>query len=257
MDHDHRTCSCFDLAGAIQANLLPAHAPAVPGLDVHGACRYSAKLGGDYFDYLDYAEACCRCNTRFRLVVGDVSGHGVAAALIMTTVRAYIRNRATQTGPIDDIVADVNRLLVRDVVHTGHFMTMFFLDVSVADKTLSWVRAGHDPALLFDETTDTFEQLHGPGIPIGVEADYAFSLNSRPGLQPGQLLLIGTDGIWEATNAHGQAFGKERLQGLIRANARNTAKALVDALFQELDAFTGHAPLQDDTTVVVLKATEA
>ncbi|MGE4424089.1 MAG: PP2C family protein-serine/threonine phosphatase [Pseudodesulfovibrio sp.] len=247
---------CLDLATILQGKMLPAFAPDILGLNVFGDCHYATKLGGDFFDYFDFREACCRSDTRLRLVVGDAAGHGVNAALVMTTVRAYIRGRAMQPGDIHEVVNDVNKLLTKDLMYSGNFVSMFFLDLSMLDNTLSWVVAGHDPALLFDSNTDTFELLSGQGIPLGVEPEYTYPINSREALQPGQILVLCTDGIWETTNNQGQQFGKDRLRQIIRNHSGDSMKELVGTVYADLKSFSGQHPLQDDATIVAIKAVE-
>jgi sigma-B regulation protein RsbU (phosphoserine phosphatase) len=105
------------------------------------------------------------------VVVGDITGHGVDAALLMATARAFLRMRASQPGTLTDTVTAMNRHLVEDVSETGKFMTLFFLTLDVGKKTIEWVRAGHDPAWLYDPDEDRFEDLKGAGVALGVTED--------------------------------------------------------------------------------------
>ncbi|MGE4424082.1 MAG: PP2C family protein-serine/threonine phosphatase [Pseudodesulfovibrio sp.] len=246
--------SSLDLAASFQGAIIPTRAPIIPGLDIFGACHYRSNLGGDFFDYFDFEEACCRSDKRLRLIIGDAAGHGVAAALVMVTARAYLRERAVQPGKINEVITDVNKRLVRDAYQTGHFMTAFCLDVSMSENTLSWVRAGHPPALLFDCKTGLFEQLSGNGIPLGVDPGHAYTINSREALRPGQLLVIGTDGIWETMNKEGQLFGMERLRHIIMSNSEGTMQRLTESVFSSLRSFSEQDELQDDATIVAIKA---
>jgi PAS domain S-box-containing protein len=128
------------LAAEVQRSLLPQESPQVQGLDIAGKTVTSDEIGGDYFDYLSGQE----CPTdHFAVVVGDVTGHGVDAALLMTTARAFLRMRASQCGSISQIVTEMNRHLAQDVLDTGRFMTLFYMTIDVDRGDLRWVRAGH------------------------------------------------------------------------------------------------------------------
>jgi sigma-B regulation protein RsbU (phosphoserine phosphatase) len=148
----------------------------------------------------------------------------------------------------------VNRLLCRDTQLTGRFITLFFLSMNLRTGDLTWVRAGHDPALLYDPGRDAFEELMGPGIPLGVEETWEYSDNHRSGLSPGQLLVLGTDGIWEAMNPAGEMYGKDRFRDVLRKNAGRTAQEIVDAVVAEVLNFVSPERPEDDLTLVVVKA---
>lgn len=242
----------LSLAQEVQQSLLPRHPPRVPGFDIAGRVRYHSQTGGDYFDFLQSADA----PGSFGVVVGDVSGHGVAAALLMTAARALLRSRADRPGPIADIVTDINRLLTRDISDSGRFMTLFFLHLDVGGRWLRWVRAGHDPALLIDPAGAAGEEvfrLGGSGMALGVDRNWVYAENGRPGLAPGQFLLMGTDGLWEARNPAGEMFGRERVIQAVRASACLDAEGVADRVFADLDAFLDGGAPEDDMTLVVLR----
>ena len=241
----------LDLAMEVQQNLLPRGDPQINGLDVAGVSIYCEETGGDYFDYPETG------SRRFRVVVGDVSGHGISSALLMTTARALLRQRTSLPGSIREIVADVNRQLVEDTADSGQFMTLFYGEFNLPERTLHWVRAGHDAALLYDPRADTFFELTGDGLPLGVTENPPFEQQRRK-IRPGQIIVIGTDGIWETHNASGDMFGKENLQQVIRSNAELSAGAIIDKITGALDKF--RHPLKtraDDITMVVIKVIEA
>lgn len=240
----------LELAGEVQRSLLPGRPPRVEGLDIAGRNVSCDEIGGDYFDYLLPGEA---PRGPFTVVVGDITGHGVDAALLMTTARAFLRMRASQPGNMIDIISALNRHLAKDVHATGRFMTLYYLTVNAQRDAVEWVRAGHDPAWLYDPGTKRFEELKGPGMALGVEAGYAFQACTRAGLQPGQVLAIGTDGIWEARSADGEMFGRERFLDVIRRNADQSAAVILDRVFQAHDAFIQGTRTEDDVTLVVVK----
>ena len=245
--HRIQLLTALKLAEEVQQNLLPQKPPSLVGLDVAGTSKYCDETGGDYYDYLAFSEG------TLGVVVADVSEHGVGAALLMTTARALIRQRAAMAGDIARIVTDVNQELNKDVKETGRFMTMFFLKIDVSSKTLHWVRAGHDPAIVYDPGEDTFDELTGEGMALGVDRKIDFHEFSRQGWTAGSVIVLGTDGIREALNMEGEMFGLDRLRQAIRRNVTKSADAMLKAIFDELSAFRRKAPQQDDMTLVVVK----
>ncbi|MGA9537315.1 MAG: SpoIIE family protein phosphatase [Desulfobacterales bacterium] len=245
-----RLKAALDLAMEVQQNLLPKQHNAMPGLDIAGRSFYCDETGGDYYDFL---EVCCRDSNQIGLAVGDVSGHGISAALLMASARAFLRCRVTQPGGADDIITDVNRLVTADTRNSGHFMTLFFAEIDPSLKIIHWVRAGHDPAFLYDPTTDAIEELKGEGLALGIDANYAFRQNAKTGLSAGQILLIGTDGIWETLDVSGRMFGKTRLADLIREHASYSSERLIQAIMTALKDFRGSAKQEDDVTLAVVK----
>ncbi len=230
------------LAGEVQKSLLPQEKPIVKGLDIAGKNVSCDEIGGDYFDFI------WRSGSKkgpFSIVVGDISGHGVDSALLMTTARAFLRMRASQPGTISEIITAMNRHLTRDVLETGRFMTLFYMTIDPNVNHIDWVR--YDPA------SDEFEELKGSGVALGVNAAFDYEENNRRGLTNGQIIAIGTDGIWEAVNRHGEMFGKARFRNIIRKNAHAAAVNILNAVYSELNQFTRGQRSEDDITLVVIK----
>jgi len=242
----------LNLAKQIQQSLLPVTAPEFPGLDVAGMSRYCDETGGDYYDYFTIT---CQGTPRLGLAVGDVSGHGIPSALLMVSVRGFLRSRLTQPGCLGEIVTDVNRLVAADTFGGGTFMTFLFLVVNPETGMLHWVRAGHDPALLYDPGSDSFEELQGGGLPLGVMADTGYKEVEHEPIRSGQILFLGTDGIWETCNRAGEMFGKKRLRETIRAARNSDARDIVRAVIREVDDFREGGRQIDDVTMIVLKKT--
>jgi sigma-B regulation protein RsbU (phosphoserine phosphatase) len=238
------------LAGEVQKSLLPQDKPLVQGLDIAGKNVSCDEIGGDYFDFL------WRRDTQkgpFSVVVGDISGHGVDSALLMTTARAFLRMRASQPGTMSEIVTAMNRHLTRDVLETGRFMTLFYMTIDPGNNRLDWVRAGHDPAVMYDPVRDEFEELKGSGVALGVNETFDYEENYWKGLADGQVIAIGTDGIWEAVNRKGEMFGKERFRDIIRKNAKAGSVDILNAVYSELSRFTEGQKSEDDITLVIIK----
>ena len=136
-------------------------------------------------------------------------------------------------------------------------MTLFYMTVNSEARRVRWVRAGHDPALLYDPATDNFEELKGPGIALGVDEDWTFQASVRENLVAGQIILLFTDGIWEAHNDAGQNFGKEPIYKIVRSNKDRPAKEILNALFHGLTRFQGSESFEDDVTLVLIKVMPA
>jgi phosphoserine phosphatase RsbU/P len=238
------------LAAKVQESLLPKVMPVFPGLEVAGWMRPSHSVGGDYLDFLTTAEFGGR---GLGVVVGDISGHGPAAALLMTAARATLRIRATQPGSLSEIVADLNRHLASDAADTGRFMTFFL--VRVDEGVVSWVRAGHEPALLLDGVTGTIQELHGDGMVLGIMPDEEFEEKSIPFSSPGSVLVVTTDGITEAMDGDLGLFGRDRLERSLLRHARLPAQGILDGVLADVAAFCGDAPQQDDVTLAIVKRT--
>jgi len=215
------------IAMEVQQHLLPRRAPAIEGLDIAGQSIYCEETGGDYFDYLTIGQ---NDRSRVKVMVGDVSDHGIASALLMTTARALLRQRASRTGTLNQIVTDVNRQLSRDVEDSGRFMTLFFCEIDSRLKTVRWVNGGHDPAVIYDPNDAAYEELAGRALPIGVSDKASYQEYMRE-LQGGQIILVGTDGIWESRNIRGQMFGKKRFQDVVRSHASQSAANILQAVF--------------------------
>jgi PAS domain S-box-containing protein len=238
------------LAGEVQKSLLPQKDPAIPGFDVAGRNVSCDEIGGDYFDFFWRRES---PQEPFGIVVGDITGHGVDSALLMSSARAFLHMRVSQPGTVSEIVAAMNVQMVQDVLDSGRFMTLFYLVVDPAGDALHWVRAGHDPALLYDPEQDIFEELDGPGMVLGVDANYVFEESHKEGLKDGQVVAVGTDGIWEAFSKDGQMYGKRRFRELLRRHASAPARDILDAVYRDVMNFTRGRKSDDDITLVILK----
>jgi phosphoserine phosphatase RsbU/P len=246
-----RLKEALDLAMEIQQSLLPAAPPRMPGLDVAGKSVYCDETGGDYYDFIQFPEIGPH---RLAIAVGDVVGHGIGAALLMATVRAFLRGRMLKPGTLAEVVGDVNSLLCLDTNRTDTFMTLFLLLMDTDSGDIGWVRAGHDPALIYDTSADTFRELEGHGTALGVDSNIPFTEYKADGWKDDLVILIGTDGIWETESPHGEPYGKQRLRSLVRENHDKPAGEIIEAILASLAGFRLTAPQHDDITLVVVKA---
>jgi sigma-B regulation protein RsbU (phosphoserine phosphatase) len=241
-----RMSRALGVAKDVQQSLLPNDDPTLQGFDIAGTSLYCEETGGDYYDFINIKD------DRLAVVVGDVSGHGVSSALLMATARALIMLRASMPGPTASIINDVNKHLSLDTYDTGNFMTFFYCELTASDREVRWVRAGHDPALIYDPETDEFDELKGHGLAFGLDYTFEYEEFQRT-LTPKQIILIGTDGIWEMRNDADEMFGKERLMEIIRSNSSATAKEVLASIIDALKRFRGSKQPEDDVTMVMIK----
>jgi sigma-B regulation protein RsbU (phosphoserine phosphatase) len=245
--HRIELITALQLAEEVQRTLLPSGPPVVAGLDLSGTSIYCQETGGDYYDYIVLPE------NRLGVVVADVSGHGIDAALFMASARAFLLSEAQSFKTPALLARDVNRYLTRDSARTGRFMSMFFLEIDPRAKTLRWVRAGHEPAMIYDPVGETFRELGGEGMAMGVLDTAEYRDYTQQGWEPGAVIVIGTDGITETRNTAGAFFGAERVCQVVRANASRSATDIQSAVIEAVQGFRGQAPQEDDVTLVVVK----
>ncbi len=237
-------------ASEVPQKLMPKSDPQVDGFDIAGRSIWCDETGGDYYDFL-YPAA--NGKKRIAIVVGDVTDHGISSALLMATARAFLRERVhTPPSECAAIISDVNKRFVRDVEELNLFMTMFYGEIDIKEKMIRWVKAGHEPAILYTPGTDSHEMLAGEGLPLGVMEDAVYK-ESQKQINPGQIILIGTDGIKEAVNANREMFGNKRLLNVIRDYADKSAREILDKAFESLNNFRHPLEADDDETLVVIK----
>lgn len=251
LDREHRKVrQSLSLAMEVQQNLLPGKNPSVRGLDIAGKSVYCDETGGDYFDFLNIGSP---EDGTINVVVGDVSDHGISSALLMATARAIIRQRSSRPGTVAEIVTDTNRQLVEDVEDSGRFMTLFFADIDRQRHQMRWLNAGHEPAIVYDPESGSFEELPGDGsLPLGISEDSPYR-EAHTAIAAGQIIVIATDGIREAHNRYGELFGKEAFYRVVRQNAAANADDIVNAVFTAVDLYQYGHKAEDDMTLVVVK----
>jgi serine phosphatase RsbU (regulator of sigma subunit) len=243
----------LELAKQIQQHLLPIGGPNLPGFDIHGSILYCDETGGDYYDFL---EVLPYPSNSLGLAVGDVTGHGIAAALLMTSTRAVLRSHAGRyRGDLAKLFADINRQLVRD---TGdeRFVTMFFGLVDAERRELRYVSAGHDPALLIRADTREVQWLGNTGIPLGILEDAPYAEAGPFDMNPGDLLVLSTDGIREARDPSGEEFGEQRLRQVVLDNLGRPAREIHEAIVRAVRRHQADQPQEDDITLVVLRCVD-
>lgn len=234
-------------AKEIQQLILPEAAPEIKGFDLYGRLDYCDEIGGDYYDFIKTT------TDNWCLAVGDVIGHGIGAALLMTSVAGILQS--TIANGVDDLgilFSRLNTFLMNNGEDT-RFMTLFVAQLDPNARSLHWLSAGHGPVYLYRAETQKVEELPPTTIPIGILDAVEFTPVHKETLQQGDILFIGTDGIWEATNAAGEMFGSSHVLPILRDAAEDTAAEIAARTFRAVDKFCGTAPQKDDRTLVVLK----
>ncbi len=246
---DHvKMSQTFQLAEQLQRNLLPGANPQIQGLDIAGESRFCDETGGDFYDFLIQPD-----RQGLTVIVGDVSGHGLESAFLMATARALLRQRSAMPGDIADIITDVNYQFNLDVGESGMFMTLFYAEIDEEAKSVDYVSAGHDPAIVYDIEKDAFHELaEAGGSVLGWFEDSVYKKATKE-IRSGQILVICTDGLWEAHNAKDEMFGKERVKSIIRNHSDKSSEEIVKALIDELKQFCGSVSQEDDITLVIIR----
>ncbi|MFQ5637951.1 MAG: PP2C family protein-serine/threonine phosphatase [bacterium] len=231
-------------AHEIQQRLLPKENPAIAGFDVAGISYPAKKVGGDYFDFIELE------TKRWVIALGDISGKGVAAALLMANLQATLRNQAISMPTLLDGICKTNHFLYRNT-EPDKFVTLLCGILDPFDKKFTYVNCGHNfPFHLNRE--GKFTELDKGGIVLGMFPDSTFE-KDRVQVEPGDIIFIYSDGITEAENEFEEMFGEERLKTIILKNRRLGAKDLVDKVFKEVTTFSGNEQ-DDDITMIALKA---
>ena len=242
----------YNLAREAQLALLPGSPPVIEGLDIAARSVYCQETGGDYFDFLQPSGP---NGSQLKVIMGDACGLGISSALLMATGRALVRQRSAMPGTLADIMTDVNRQLVGDVEESCQFMALFYLMFDLQQRTLTWVRAGHNPVIFCDPLTGTAEQLRGSGMALGIDENWHYRQYSKQKLTAGQIIVLGTDGLWEALNRKGEMFGREPIIRILHQYADIDANGILTACLFALDSFREGRTIEDDVSIVVIKVT--
>lgn len=235
------------IAKMIQQRLLPAAAPPVPGYDVAGWNQPANETGGDFYDFLPLADG------RLALAVGDATGHGVGPALMTTGCRAFTRAVLTDTTDLAAAVPRVNRLLAADMTR-GNFVTAFLGVLDPAAHRLAYLAAGQGPVFVFQAGGGTeMLDIHGP--PLGLFADLEYDPPGTVHFEPGDVLVLMTDGFYEWSNGAKERLGVERMKAVIRGAMSLPSAEIIRAAHAAAQSFAAGAPQQDDLTAVIVKRT--
>jgi phosphoserine phosphatase RsbU/P len=239
----------LDLARQIQRGFFPRQLPDVPGYEIAGMSQPADQTGGDYYDVLPLD------NGQLGLVVADVSGHGFGPSLLMATVRAVLRGIARHEPAPDVVASELSRVLFDELQHVRRFVTLLYGTLDAQQHCFRYANAGHGPvALHLDAATGVVHSLvydDARGFPLGL-VEQTLGTCAPVELRPGDLLLLGTDGLVEARRA-GQQFGLQRLCALALERRSQPLGKLIEGLFQEVIAFQDAATLEDDLTLLIVR----
>jgi sigma-B regulation protein RsbU (phosphoserine phosphatase) len=234
----------LEIARGIQESFLPEKAPEMTGLDLHGINLSYGEVGGDYYDFIPIVD------NQLGLAIGDVSGKGIAAALLMAAFRASLLAEIRNHYAIRRIFEKVNRLLYEST-DTGKFVTAFYGVLDVKNRVFTFANAGHNPPLLL-RANGTAEWLTEGGLALGILSEATYEERPVP-LATGDVLVLYTDGVTEASNVTEEQYGVRRLEDLVRKLSDQPAREIVSAIVTEVEAFTGERHLNDDLTLVVAR----
>ncbi|WP_321477822.1 PP2C family protein-serine/threonine phosphatase [uncultured Paludibaculum sp.] len=240
----------FTVARRAQQGMLPAAAPEIPGFTIQGSCEPAREVGGDLFDYLPFP------NGQWGFCVADVSGKGVPAALYMTMTKGMLASAQTRHPDLPVIASRLNRF----VSETGKRRTFITMSLGLLDaerRVFQHVRAGHNPPVLYRASSKKCEFLQPNGLGLGITSGSVFERNLEVQdveLQPGDVIVLYSDGLTECMNSVQEQFGEERLVDVVQRTAHLNARGVEAAIMEAARDFRGEADPHDDLTVVVLRA---
>ncbi len=245
----------LQIAKEIQAWLLPTRPPNVPGLEIAFATRPANTVAGDYYDVfprhgLD-GTAVTNGAESYLIVVADVAGKSVPAAMLMATIQASLRTLSMTPGSLLELVSRMNRYVCSNSQNGRRFTTAFLAEYEPLSRVLRYVNAGHNPPVL-RRKSGTNEELRAGGLPLGVMGDASYESGAVT-LEPGDLLAAFTDGLVEAENLRSEEYGLGRFLALLWANAAAPADAILRSALFDIDRFVGQAAQHDDVTLMLLK----
>lgn len=234
----------LQLATEIQQRFQPSAPPLVEGYEFQGISFSCYEIGGDYYDFIP------RPDGRMLIALGDVSGKGTAAALLMSSLHAAIHAQVSAKSSLAETIHSVNQYLA-DNTPANRFVTLFVAELDPTNGSLKYINAGHNPPLI-GRADGTVAQLSSGGFPLGIIPGADFEVGETQ-LQPGEALVVYSDGVSEANNIRNEEFGLERLSDVVAKNLKLSAAGIRDKVESSLSAFTQTAPANDDITLVIVK----
>lgn len=235
----------LEIAREIQHWLVPSEPPKVPGLDIAFVTRPANTVAGDYYDVIPRGT-----EGKQLLVIADVAGKSMPAALLMATFQASLKTLSATSPDLVDLVCGLNRYASDHSIRGSRFTTAFLAEFDPATRILTYVNAGHNPPVRLRGTE--CEYLKIGGVPLGILKDAGYEAGTTV-LQAGDVLGIYTDGVVEAENVAGQEFGEDRMLAAMRAVPAGSAQQVVQQLMAQIELFVGTAPQHDDITCMIVK----
>ena len=235
----------LEIAREIQHWLVPSEAPVVPGLDIAFVTRPANTVAGDYYDVVPRGTS-----GKQLLVIADVAGKSMPAALLMATFQASLKTLSATSPDLVELVCGLNRYASDHSIRGSRFTTAFLAEFDPATRALVYVNAGHNPPLRLHGIE--VESLNTGGVPLGILKDAKYE-SGQTTLQPGDVLAIYTDGVVEAENVSGAEFGEDRMLSALRSVPGGSAQQLVQQLMAQIEFFVGTAPQHDDITCMIVR----
>jgi Na+/proline symporter len=239
----------MQIAKSIQMGLLPTSVPEIKGISLAGICVPARQVGGDYYDFLP------RDKEGLDLIIADVSGHDVSSALIMAETRTFILARAREIQGAREMLTALNEFFYEDLGRAELFITMFYLKYNTGTHQLSFASAGHNLPLLWRGRTGKCDRLDAEGLILGIRKEVEFQ-EKKTSLEPGDVLLLYTDGVTEAENSEGAFFGEERLCAVLKEHHELHPQQVIDHVLEEVRLFTGTRNFNDDVSLVIMRVDE-
>lgn len=234
----------LELATEIQQRFQPSGPPKLDGYEFQGISFSCYEIGGDYYDFIP------RSDGKMLFALGDVSGKGTAAALLMSSLHAAIHAQVSAERELGETVSSINRYLAENTP-ANRFVTLFIAELDPATGKIAYINAGHNPPLV-GRSDGTDEQLGSGGLPLGIIPFAEYEVGETH-LDQGDVLVVYSDGVSEANNVREEEYGMERLTEVVKANVKASASAIRDKVESSLSAFTGTAAANDDITLVIVK----
>jgi sigma-B regulation protein RsbU (phosphoserine phosphatase) len=234
----------LELATEIQQRFQPSAPPKLDGYEFQGISFSCYEIGGDYYDFIE------RDSGKMIVALGDVSGKGTAAALLMSSLHAAIHAQVSANRSLAEMITSVNRYLA-DNTPANRFVTLFIAELDPATGIFQYINAGHNPPLI-GRVGGGIEQLSSGGFPLGILPSAEFEVGQTQ-LQCGEAVIVYSDGVSEANNILEEEFGVDRLTDVVRRNLASSAAGIRDKVESALSAFTQTAPANDDITLVIVK----
>ena len=263
LEMDYTSCVCIDhysederrrleaelkMSQVVQRALLPQRIPAMPGVEIAAFSRPAEIIGGDYFDFFKFRDG------SHGLVIADISGHGVSAGMLMSSLQTAIQTIAPDTNSPSEILQRINRFFIHNINFTT-FVTVFLARFDTESRELMYVNSGHNPPAVFSRNGNETNWLKPTAPAIGLDEKYSPKIESIH-LLSGDILFLYTDGLTEAFNDDMEEFGAERLAEFIQYASGLSVSEMLQIVRQGVDGYGGNTRLADDLTLVAMKVLE-
>ncbi len=238
----------LDYARRIQLQMLPQGDPKLPQLDICGVCLPATEVGGDYYEYFSRSE------TKIAFVIGDVAGHGVASGLLLSGIRSCLHLLQTEDLGPGEILSRLNRM-VRDTNKSRMFISLLYVLLDYRENSLELSSAGHPPLLHYSRSRDRVSEIGQGALPLGTNLESHYG-ETHLDFEPGDVMLLITDGLHETRNQKEQFYGLDRLAAKLRESSHRGSRDIREAILGDVWNFKGNAEQEDDITLVVVKASD-